>query len=225
MNKLTIQAIGGLLFLLVVLAAALFLSAGTLAYGQAWVFLAVFGVSVLVVTLYLMKHDTGLLERRVKAGPGAEQQASQKVIQTFAQLAFIAMFILPGLDYRFGWSTVPLFLVVVGDVLVVLGLYIVFLVFKENSYTSAIIEVKDEQKLISTGPYAVVRHPMYTGALVMLLGVPLALSSWWGLLSVIPMVVVIVTRLLDEEKFLTSNLPGYAEYSRKVRYHLAPYIW
>ena len=113
----------------------------------------------------------------------------------------------------------------VGDILVALGLYFVFLVFKENSFTSAVIEVGSEQKIITTGPYALVRHPMYIGALVMLTGVPLALGSWWGLLAVIPITLTIVWRLLDEEKFLAKNLPGYPEYQNKVKYHLVPFIW
>jgi protein-S-isoprenylcysteine O-methyltransferase Ste14 len=225
MKNLNIKAFGGLLFLVMVLAAALFLSAGTFGYWQAWVFLAVFGLSVLAITYYLMINDPQLLERRVQAGPAAEQERSQKLIQSVAQFAFIAMFILPGLDRRFEWSTMPAVVNLLGDVLVALGLLFVFFVFKENSFTSAVIEVKAEQKIISTGPYALVRHPMYIGALVMLLGVPLALGSWWGLLTIIPMVLVITTRLLDEEKFLLKNLAGYAEYQNKVKYRLLPFIW
>jgi protein-S-isoprenylcysteine O-methyltransferase Ste14 len=120
---------------------------------------------------------------------------------------------------------VPPYIAVAGDVLVVLGLLIVFFVFKENTFTSAIIEVGTEQKVISTGPYALVRHPMYIGGLVMLLGVPLALGSWWGLFTIIPITIVIVWRLLDEEKFLIKTLSDYSEYRNKVRYRLVPFIW
>jgi protein-S-isoprenylcysteine O-methyltransferase Ste14 len=225
MKNLKLKAFAGLLNLLVILGLALFLPAWTLNYWQAWVFLAVFGVSVLAITLYLMKNDPQLLERRVQAGPVAEQQTSQKIIQGLAGIAFIATIVLPALDHRFGWSRVPQYWVIGGDILVALGLYFVFLVFKENSYTSAVIEVGVEQKIISTGPYAYVRHPMYIGALVMLLGVPMALGSWWGLLTIIPMTMTIIWRLLDEEKFLLKNLLGYADYQKKVRYHLLPFIW
>jgi protein-S-isoprenylcysteine O-methyltransferase Ste14 len=225
MKDLNIKAFGGLFFLVLVLALALFLPAGTLNYWQAWVFLAVWTVAVLAITLYLMKKDAGLLERRVEAGPVAEQQRSQKIIQSLASLAFIVMFILPGLDHRFGWSSVPRFVVGVGDILVAFGLYYVFLVFKENTFTSAVIAVGAGQKIITTGPYAVVRHPMYAGAFIMLLGVPLALGSWWGLFTVIPITLVIVWRLLEEEKFLAKNLSGYLEYKEKVRYRLVPLIW
>ena len=119
----------------------------------------------------------------------------------------------------------PPYLSIIGDVLVALGLYFVFLVFKENTFTSAIIEIDDEQRVISTGLYALVRHPMYIGALVMLIGVPLALGSLWGLITIVPMVFVLVARLLDEEKFLAKNLAGYSEYQSRVRSRLLPLIW
>jgi protein-S-isoprenylcysteine O-methyltransferase Ste14 len=225
MGSLIWRAFGGLLFLLVVLAVALFLPAGTLAYWQAWVFLAVFGLSVLAITLYLLRRDPQLLERRTSAGPIAEKQQRQKLIQSLASLAFVALFVVCAADHRLGWSAVPLAVVVLGDVLVALGLLAVFLVFKENTFTSATIEVGTEQLVISTGPYALVRHPMYAGALVMLLGVPLALGSWWGLLLVVAMAAVIIWRLLDEEKYLAKNLPGYPEYQRQVRYRLLPLVW
>lgn len=131
----------------------------------------------------------------------------------------------PAIDHRFAWSTVPPYVSFAGDGLVALGLLIIFLVFKENTFTSAVIEVDAEQTVIATGPYRLVRHPMYAGALVMLLGVPLALGSRWGLLTIIPIALVIVWRLLDEEKFLARNLPGYSEYRSKVKARLVPFIW
>ncbi len=185
----------------------------------------IFFACTLAVTLYLMKNDPKLLERRVKAGVGAEQERSQKIIQAIAALVFIAIFVVSVLDHRFGWSTVPTSLIALGDILIVLGFYLVFLVFKENTFASGTIEVGAEQKVIASGPYALVRHPMYISALVMLLGVPLALGSLWGLIAIIPMVFVLVVRLLDEEKFLAKNLAGYEEYQGKVRYHLLPLIW
>jgi protein-S-isoprenylcysteine O-methyltransferase Ste14 len=225
MKNLYVKAIAGLLNLVIILAAVLFISAGTLSYWQAWLFLAVFSISVLAITIYLMKNDPHLLERRVQAGPVAEKEKGQQIIQSLASIAFIAIFIIPGLDHRFGWSSVPLFLVLAGDFLVALGLLIVFFVFKENSYTSAVIEVGAEQKIVTTGPYALVRHPMYMGALIMLLGVPLALGSYWGLFMLLPITLVIIWRLLDEEKFLAKNLAGYLNYENKVRYHLIPFVW
>jgi protein-S-isoprenylcysteine O-methyltransferase Ste14 len=133
--------------------------------------------------------------------------------------------ILPSLDHRFSWSAVSLPVVVAGDVLTALGFLIVFLVFKENTFTAATIAVTRDQKVVSTGPYSVVRHPMYSGALVMLFGTPLALGSWWGLLMFIPMILTIAWRASDEERFLFKNLSGYKEYCQIVRYRLVPFVW
>ena len=225
MTELNKKASLGLVELVVVMAALTFLPAWTLDYWQAWILLAVFFACTLLIDLYLVKNDPKLLERRLKAGPGSEQEKSQKIIQAMAMVAFVAIFVLSALDHRFGWSPVPPYVSVIGDVLVALGLYFVFLVFKENTFTSAIIEIDDDQKVISSGPYALVRHPMYIGALVMLIGVPLALGSLWGLVAIIPMTIVLIARLLDEEKFLAKNLAGYGEYQSKVKYHLLPLIW
>ena len=225
MNQPIIRALAGFVQLLIVMGIIIFVPAWTLDYWQAWIFLVVFFAPALAITIYLMKYDPKLLERRTTAGPGAEQERSQNIIQALAALAFIAMFIVSALDHRFGWSTVPVFVTALGDVLVIFGFYFVFLVFKENTFASGTIEVVAEQRVISTGPYALVRHPMYIGALVMLMGVPLALGSWWGLLAIIPMTTVLIFRLLDEEKFLAKNLAGYSDYQSKVRYHLFPLIW
>ena len=225
MSQLNIKAFSGMLQLIVMLGLMIFLPAWTLDYWQAWILVAIFFACTLAVTLYLMKNDPKLLERRVKAGVGAEQERSQNIIQAFAALVFIAIFVVSALDHRFSWSTVPPYLIALGDFLIVLGFYLVFLVFKENTFASGTIEVGAEQKVIATGPYALVRHPMYVGALVMLVGVPLALGSLWGLLAIVPMVVVLVARLLDEEKFLAKNLAGYEEYQGKVRHRLVPLIW
>jgi protein-S-isoprenylcysteine O-methyltransferase Ste14 len=172
-----------------------------------------------------MKKDPKLLERRLNAGPGAEKQKRQRTIQFFASLGFISTIVVPAIDHRFRWSHLSTSLVIAGNVLVASGFLIIFRVFQENTFTSGVIEIDHEQKVISTGPYAIVRHPMYLGALIMLLGIPLALGSSWGLLTMIPMTYVIVWRLLEEEEFLAKNLPGYAEYRNKVRYRLMPYIW
>jgi protein-S-isoprenylcysteine O-methyltransferase Ste14 len=211
--------------LVVFLGAALFLPAWTLHYWQAWIYLIVFAGASALITVYLWKHDHNLLESRVKAGPRAEKEATQKTIQVLASLAFIGTLVLPSLDHRFHWSHVPPVCVIAADALVALGFLAVFFVYKENTFTSATIEVTSGQRVISTGPYAFVRHPMYAGALVMLFATPIALGSWWGILMSIPMTLVIVLRLLNEERFLQTSLPGYTEYCLKVRFHLAPYIW
>jgi protein-S-isoprenylcysteine O-methyltransferase Ste14 len=225
MQSLNAKAFGGLLGLLFAMAAALFLSAGTLHYWQAWVFLVVFGASSLAITLYLMKKDPGLLQRRVYGGPTAEKTTNQKIIQSLTAVSFIAMLVVPGLGHRFAWSTVSLYAEVAGDVLVALGFIIIFFVYRENSFTSATIDVYAGQTVISTGPYALVRHPMYVGGLIMFVGMPLALGSWWGLLVLAAIMPALIWRLLDEENFLTENLPGYTEYRQKVSRRLVPFVW
>jgi protein-S-isoprenylcysteine O-methyltransferase Ste14 len=224
-TDLTKKALFGLTKLVIVLGVLLFVSAGSLYFWEAWFFLFTFSIAVLAITLYLLKNDMKLIEGRLKAGPSAEKEKKQKIIQTFASLFFILIIVVPALDHRFHWSDVPIQLVLVGDIFVLLGLLIVFLVFKENSYAAGVIEVSKEQKVISTGPYAIVRHPMYTGALLMLCFIPFALGSWWGVVFVFPMVVGIVLRLLDEENFLLKNLVGYKEYRQKTRYRLVPFVW
>lgn len=215
--KRNLAALAGLLNLLVVLGLMLFLPAWTVRYWQAWAFLAVFGASVLLVTVYLMVRDPALLQRRLQAGPTAEQRPSQKLVQSLASLAFVGFFVIASLDRRFGWSAVPLPVVVAGDVVVALGLLVVFLVFRANTFTSATVEVMAGQKVVSTGPYAVVRH--------MLLGVPFALGSWVSLLCWPLIVVAIGARAVDEEKMLVEGLDGYADYQQKVRSRMFPGVW
>jgi protein-S-isoprenylcysteine O-methyltransferase Ste14 len=225
MSRLILKSILGFLFLVFSLGLALFLSAGSFAYWQAWVYLVVFSVCVILITLYLARYDQRLLASRVQAGPTAEVQKSQQIIQSLASLFFLGLFVVPGLDFRFHWSNVPPTLSLIADGLVALSLFFVFLVFRENTYTSAIIEVADEQKVISKGPYRLVRHPMYAGAFLLLLFTPIALGSWVGVPFALPVMLVIVFRLLDEERYLAANLNGYEEYRQKVRYRLIPFVW
>lgn len=215
----------GFAFLMFVLALALFVSAGSLGFWQAWVYLAVFAGCTLVITAYLVKYDQRLLASRVKAGPTAETQKGQQIIQSLASLFFIGLFIVSGLDQRFHWSDVPPVVSLIADGFVVLGFFVVFLVFRENSYTSAIIEVSNEQQVISSGPYSVVRHPMYAGAALLLVFTPLALGSWVAIPFPLPLILVVAARLLEEEKYLLANLSGYREYRQKVRCRLIPFIW
>lgn len=225
MNILHLKALAGLLFLFVVMAALLFVPAGTSDYWQAWTFLAVYFASSLALTLYLMKEDPALLQRRMRGGPAAEKEPVQKIIMVMTSLGFIGLLVVPALDHRFAWSTMPPYLALAGDVLVGIGWLAIFLVFRENSFTSATIELAPDQKVISSGPYALVRHPMYAGALVMLLGIPIALGSWWGILIVAAMLPALIWRLFEEEKFLARNLAGYVAYQNRVRYRLIPMVW
>ena len=225
MKDLHRKALINIVLTFLVLAAAIFVPAGTLRYWQGWVCLAAFFVPASAITVWVAKHDPALLERRLKAGPKAEKERGQKVVQLIASVVFLADFVVPALDHRFGWSFVPAWLAAIGALMMLVGFAITFAVFKANSFTSGIIEVAEDQKVISTGPYAVVRHPMYSGALIMLFGIPLALGSWWGMLVNLPLLAAIIWRLLDEERFLVENLTGYAEYRESVRYRLAPFVW
>jgi protein-S-isoprenylcysteine O-methyltransferase Ste14 len=225
MNTLAQKTISGFIQLILGLGALLFVPAWTFDFWQAWVYLLVFAASAISITAWLWKHDPRLLAGRVNAGPGAETSKNQNLIQVCASIAFAGMMIVPSLDHRFFGSDIPLLGVLAGDALVALGFLIVFMVFRENSYAVGTIEVAPDQKVVSTGPYAIVRHPMYAGALVMLFGTPLALGSWWGFAVFVPMTLVIVWRLRGEEKFLAEALHGYRPYREQVRYRLVPLIW
>ena len=203
---------------------ALFLTAGTINYSQAWVFLGVGAVSSVLLTLSMTK-DPMLLENRTKYGPTAEKRTIQKIIVLCIGIPGIAAFIVPALDHRFGWSNVPFWLSIVGNLLIVIAMWMVFRVFKENSFGSATVEIANDQKVISTGPYAIVRNPIYASAAVYFIGTSLALGSYWGLIAAVLTILGFVWRLFDEEKFLAQNLPGYTEYCAKVRWHLIPGIF
>ena len=225
MLKLIARAILGFLFLMLVLALALFLPAGSLRFWQAWVYLGVFALCTTLITIYLATHDPTLLADRVRAGPVAEGEKSQRIIQSLASLFFVGLFIVPGFDYRYGWSNVPGSLSLLADALVALGFFFVFLVFRENSYTSGTIQVSEGQKVVTTGPYSLVRHPMYAGAGLLVMVTPIALGSWVAIPLAIGLMLVIVVRLREEEKLLAERLAGYAEYCSEVRHRLIPFIW
>jgi protein-S-isoprenylcysteine O-methyltransferase Ste14 len=208
----------------VVIGLALFLAAGTISYWQAWVYLGIGAVSSVLLTLSIMK-DPILLENRTKAGPTAEKRTIQKIIVLCAGIPAIAAFIVPAIDRRFGWSSVPPWLSIAADLLILIAMWMVYRVFKENSFGSTTVEIANDQKVISTGPYAIVRNPMYASAAVYFIGMSLALGSYWGLIASVLTILGLVWRLFDEEKFLAQNLPGYTEYCAKVRWHLIPGIF
>ncbi len=203
----------------------LFGAAGTPRYWQAWVYVSIFGGASVLTTLYLMKNDPALLARRMRGGPMFEKEHTQRIIMVFTSLGFIALLVVPGLDHRFGWSAAPMWAAVLGDVLVASGFVVIFLVYRENPFTAATVEVAAGQTVITTGPYAVVRHPMYAGGSLYMLGTPLALGSSWGFLALAAMIPFLLWRLLDEERMLTRDLPGYAAYCGRVRYRLVPLVW
>jgi len=198
------------------------LPAGTLNYWEVYVYFGILIVPMLFVLMYFLGKDPRFLERRSR---GAEKVKEQKLIQVINLPVFIAAFIIPGLDKRFGWSDIPVEVIIITDIVILLGYLIIFIVFRENSYASRIIEIDKEQKVISTGLYSIIRHPMYLGVLIMYLPTPLALGSYWGLIPMGLLPVALVFRILNEEKVLSENLEGYKDYCRKTKYRLIPYIW
>jgi protein-S-isoprenylcysteine O-methyltransferase Ste14 len=203
----------------------LFLAAGTFNYWQAWVFLVVFALSGWIPGIYLLRTNPVALQRRMRGGPTAEARTTQKVVMGGAWSSLAAMLLVSALDHRFGWSSVPTTICLVGDVLVAVGLTVMMLVVIQNSHAAAIVRVETDQKLISTGLYGLVRHPMYTGNVIMMVGIPLALGSYWGLVFVISGLIVLAFRIRDEEKLLQEELDGYRDYTQKVRYRLVPCMW
>jgi protein-S-isoprenylcysteine O-methyltransferase Ste14 len=206
----------------VVLGLAFFLAAGTLRYWQAWLFLAVLLAPMTAVMFYLVKNDPRLLERRLQM---REKERPQKLIVKLASVFFIASWILPAFDRRWGWSSVHPALSLLADAVFVGAYLFFFRVIKANSFASRTVEVVAGQKVISTGPYALVRHPMYLAIAVMYGVAPLALGSFWALLAYVPVPFVLALRLRNEEEVLVRELPGYADYRSKVRYRLIPGVW
>jgi protein-S-isoprenylcysteine O-methyltransferase Ste14 len=207
------------------LAALIFLSAGTLSYWQGCIYVLVIGAASAVLTAYLAIHDPELLQRRLKGGPAGEQEPAQKIISAFAILVFLLLIAVSSLDHRFGWSRVPWWIAIAGNVLAALSFFSFYLVVRVNSFAASTVCVEPGQQVVSSGPYAWVRHPMYSGGHLLLIGTPLALGSWWGLLIVPLFLPVIAWRILNEEAVLTRDLPGYPAYQRQVRYRLIPFVW
>jgi protein-S-isoprenylcysteine O-methyltransferase Ste14 len=202
----------------------LFVPAWTFRFWQAWVYLIVSLGAGATILAYLRRADPKLLERRLR-GPAAEKETSQKLLQVAAAMVFAGTIVLSALDHRFSWSHVPLFATIAGDALVVMCFIIIFLALRENTFAAANIAVEAGQNVVSTGPYAIVRHPYYLGLLVWVFATPLALGSWWGPLMLFPMAFVIAWRIGYEERFLREHLRGYVDYCQSVRYRLLPLVW
>jgi len=208
--------------LIIIFGLMFFLPAGTIQYWQAWIFCGILFIPMIFVLIYLLKNNPELLERRMKM---KEKEKPQKLIIKLSMLVFITAFIIPGLDYRLNWSDAPLTVIIIADVIIFLGYLLFFFVLKENSYASRIIEVENDQIVISTGPYAIIRHPMYLAVLLIYVFSPLALGSYWAMLAIFPLPILIVFRIINEEKVLIKKLPGYKVYTQRVKYRLIPFIW
>lgn len=225
MSDLARRTATGFLKLTVMMTLLVMLPAGSVRYWPGWLFLAASLGSTGVIALWLLAADPALLERRLDVGPAAERQPTQRSIQAVAAVIGIALMVVPGLDFRFGWSTMPALLVWVGNLGVVAGYWLCFLVFRENTWTFGTVQVATGQTVVSTGPYAAVRHPMYASALFLFLFGPLALASWWAFVPAAAMIPAVMARIAAEERFLAAHLPGYPDYQTAVRWRLVPGLW
>jgi|ERR1043166_599599 protein-S-isoprenylcysteine O-methyltransferase Ste14 len=225
MNDLAKRAFTGLAKFQIALAVMLFLPAWSLRYWQGWLYWLLFGAALVAITLYFLRHEPSLIRRRLGAGPTAEREPRQKLIQTFASILMAAVFVVSALDQARGWSSISTATALIADAFVLLGFFVMFLAFRDNAFAASIIQVDAEQEVVDTGAYARVRHPMYVGAIILFVATPPALGSWWGLVPVALLIAVIAWRLTDEEAYLSRNLPGYDDYRRKVPARLVPGVW
>lgn len=220
--KLFLNALTKFLIGLLLVGLLIFLPAGTLAYPGGLLFLGLLFVPMLIMGIVMLARARDLLRKRLDA---KEKQAAQKGVQSLAGLVFMAGFVLAGLDFRFGWSDVPLPVVIAASVIFLIGYGLYAEVMRENAYLSRTVKVEEEQTVISTGLYGVVRHPMYLASVLMFLSIPLVMGSWYALIPFAFYPLLMVVRILDEEKLLTAELSGYEEYKRKVKYRMIPFIW
>jgi protein-S-isoprenylcysteine O-methyltransferase Ste14 len=221
-KKVSWIAVGKIIFGILILPVLFFLTAWTFNYWQAWLYLAVIFLPAAFVLVYFARNDPAFLNRRMQF---KEPEAEQKKIVSFSAVPLILQFVLPGLDVRFGWSRLPDSIVLLGAALTLLGYIIVILTFMKNRFASRVIVVEEGQKVITTGPYKLVRHPMYFGTILLYTFSPLALGSYWAVIPALFMIPVLVYRIINEEEILKRDLPGYIEYTEKTRYRLIPGLW
>lgn len=207
--------------IMIVLGLVLFLPAGSVKFWEAWIWWSIISVMTIIITTYFVKKDPGLLSRRMKV---KEKEPQAGIIRILSFLSLLA-YVVPGFDYRYHWSSVPVWIIIAANALVLLGYVFIFLVFKENSYASTVIQVDKEQQVIKTGPYTMVRHPMYTGLLIMQLSTPLALGSYPALIFALLFIPTLIFRIRKEEEVLLRELPGYKDYYKKTPFRLIPSIW
>lgn len=221
-RKLAGTAVLRLLSFSAILGLMLFLAAGTIQYWEAWIYLGILVTPATCVMIYLLKNEPELLERRMRL---KEREPEQRAIMKVGYLLFAVAFLIPGFDKRYHWSFVPPAVVLASDAIVLIGYLLFVLVIKENRYASRVIEVEQEQKVITTGPYEIVRHPMYVAVSLIYGFSPMALGSYWALTASAMFIALLVVRILNEEKVLLRDLKGYEEYARRTKYRLIPGIW
>ena len=220
--KLLIEALLKFSCGLIMVLLLIFLPAGTIAYTYGWLFIGLLFLPMLIAGFVMLAKSPEFLKKRLDA---KEKQATQKGVLAFSGLMFIGGFVLAGLDYRFGWSNMPSWVVIVASVLFLVAYALYAEVMRENAYLSRTIKVEEGQKVVDTGMYGIVRHPMYAVTVLLFLMIPLVLGSWYALIAFAFYPVIIIVRLKDEEELLTRELPGYSEYKQKVKYRISPFIW
>lgn len=220
--KLLLSALTKFLMGILLVGALLFLPAGSLLYPNAWLFLGLLFLPMLALGVVLLIKAPALLEKRLNA---KEKEGTQKGVVAISALLFLIGFAVAGLDFRFGWSQMPLWVVAVASVVLLVSYGLYAEVMRENAYLSRTIEVQEGQRVVDTGLYGIVRHPMYAVTLWLFLAIPVVLGSWWALLCFLPYVPVIIVRICNEEKVLTAGLAGYSEYKKRVKYRLIPFVW
>ena len=220
--KLFIQALAKYVVGLAIVMALLFIPAGTLSYWQAWLFIGILFIPMLIVGIVLISHNPELLRKRLDA---KEKEGEQKSVVAMSSLLFLAMFVIAGLNYRLGWWILPEWLVITGAILFLLGYAMYAEVMRENVWLSRTVEVQNNQQVVNTGLYGIVRHPMYSATLILFLTMPLVLASPWSFVIMLLYVPVVVKRIHNEEMVLKQELGGYKEYIQRIRYRLIPFIW
>jgi len=210
------------------MAALLFIPAGTADWPAAWIYLAEMGLATLVITAWLARYNPALLAERMSPLIQRDQKKWDKLLMIVLIVLWCAWFMLMGLDaVRYGWSAVPPWAQALGALAILVAMYIFFLTVRVNSFAAPVVKIQTERghKVVSDGPYAIVRHPMYAGALLLFAGTPLLLGSWWGLALAPVITVLLAARAVLEERTLARELDGYAEYAARVRYRLIPLVW
>lgn len=220
--KLLFRAITKFIVGLVLVGMLLFLPAGTFVYVNAWMFIALLFIPIFILGVVLFIKSPELLEKRLNA---KEEETTQKGVVTISGILFLAGFIIAGLDFRFGWSHVPNWTVILAALILLAAYGFYAEVMRENAYLSRTIEVQENQKVIDTGLYGIVRHPMYAATIWLFLAVPIVLGSWWSFLCFLPYIPVIAVRIINEEKILSAELMGYEDYKKRVKYRIIPFIW
>jgi protein-S-isoprenylcysteine O-methyltransferase Ste14 len=225
METLKFKTLSRIIIFTIILGLLIFVPSWTIFYWQGWIFYFVVSICLFIMTLYFLKHDPALMESRVNIGPKAEKKIFQKILLSFFIVLLMGLVLLSALDHRFHLSKIPDAFIIISNFIILIGFYILYRVFKENSFASATIDLAKEQKVIATGPYSIVRHPMYSGAFLLFMFTPIALDSFFGIILSVLIAVIGVFRIIDEEKFLNINLSGYPDYCKKIKYRLIPFIW